>query len=1584
MEMRIFGKLKWMFVLLLLGCTSLAYAAYPNAPTISTSGSATYTSIATAINSWKNAWTGDVYNPNCAYRNRTTIIDYVEATILAASKGTITDAEYDVLADALYFWLHTVAAEGTQGNDPWGGSYRSNFALSEYYFSTINTGGVSTLNCVWELTASSVPVTQYGPMLGPDTRLVLFTNLSESTIYRDASTCRVFFSTNGQNSKLIILGRKNHKITINGGKNFADPSSYTDVLNRKTQYTSTTGNEVILNSGNLLTAYTSFKQNVSTSAYCFYGNYHEADWEGNLPSIMSCDDGAAIAVKGAVKRIGLYKTEIKNNAINYTQNLQFGGGISFRDISSVAEGIYMNGCIIKGNFNNGHGGGLSCWFDGGNSSQKIVIRDTEFAYNCQADDNEHHGGGIFYRDTGRKMELYNCTFTNNYAHGATAGGAGISLEGHVTMKNCTFNGNYADNSFGGAIYTRPVFDSDFNNKVVDLKIDGCSFTNNQCVWTHNNTQTGIVAMQSGNMERGSGGAIMVDIFHGTFDDNASLYNIDVDITGNSTFTNNTADRNGGAIAVVMMGYTKLWSLTHGSQITSNLKITSATINGNHVTNKNVPAYTYSGSGGSVTGVSKNGGAIYLAHTKLTVNGGTIGASNNANYATLGGGAYINDANMIMTGGSLCYNNATNGGGVYIEKGNLSVTGGNINSNTASGNGGGGYISNGTVVVNGGQVNINGNGAVNGAGLFVNGASASCTLTSGNIQSNTATTSGGGLYMAGGSFIMQNGTMSSNVATNNDGGGAYISSGGTVTINGGTIQGNKATKGSGGGFFVNPGASKTTTINSNNANTTISSNQAKNGGGAYVNSGTLTVAATNSRTVKVQSNTASVNGGGLFVAGGTLNLTSALLSANSATLNGGGVYMSNGTINMNATIEKNMASFGGGFYMGGGTFNMNGGTVGGANANFANSATTSGGGLYMAGGSFVMQNGSMNYNTTSGNGGGIYVAGGSITYNYGTIAYNTATGNGGGIYANSNASFVGGTVNNNTAANGGGLYSASGTVDFRSGTFSQNAATGNGGGIYVASGSMVQLSGNAKLTKNHVPYASGENVGHGGGVYLAGQMKVGRNPGDPQGTHSLQVQDNYEGVSSRLNNIYLPTNENVIELLSDLRGSTGTKIGFSVNNGFRKVVYHNNDGSTTTSSWLHDLLGGTQGLTGVIFDDRQKYMAIHVLSSNETFDHNYIYLWGCWISAVDKDPESHTDEYPLPSGTAHHYTIADDGTWHIYTKEGLAWFSSYVNGLNEFQADYDEDVNAAAKAVMEADVDMSEFLWVPLGSAKSFTSASTSPTGSIFEDGHLFKGSFDGRGHVISGLDCRYINSIHNYGLFGKLVGEANVCNTFVDNYLYSNNEETDASGVYFMGGIAGFASGNTIISNCEARGRQSSPLSTVSVLGGIVGNLQDNATVHSSIGLPELAGVATTMGGIAGQTAAGTSIRNSYSNPKIGTVSGNVGGLVGTNGGTVENCYVRLQHATAPTNFYWFAAVNNGTVGCCYARNDAASDHYTTVTAATGSGTYGLTQLPYLYKHRDTQVAATNDYVPTGTDADRPWQRRPPTRTCTTARSTTC
>ena len=695
--MKVITKLRGVLILLLLGWASVAQAAYPSAPTLNTSGSAAYTSIATAINSWKNAWSPD----RGAYNNRSTIIDNVEATLLAAGKATITDTEYDVLADGLYWWLHQVVVEGSAAGDNRGGWYISGIGIPEWYFSD-----GSTLNCVWELTQASVPIAGggqngYGPMLGDNVRMVLITNLTESTIVRGSELCNVMFSTNGENSKLLILGRKNNKIALSGGKSFPEPTSYSDVLSHAEEYTSTTGNEVIMNGGSLLTAYTSFRQNVATAAYCNYREYstvpHQTDVNGNEigGTRVSNADGGAVGVMGKVNQIALYKTDFKNNAINVAQtSAYFGGGMSLRNISSIVDGVYMNKCSFKGNYNQGHGGGLSGYFDGGDSSEKMVIRDTEFAYNCQAGDLEVHGGGIFYRDTGRETELYNCTFTNNYAHGSTAGGAGVSTEGHVLLKNCTFNRNYSDNAFGGAIYTRPVFDGAYTSKVVDLKIDGCTFTNNQCVWTHDN-ETDVVSRLSSNIERGSGGAIMVDIFHGTSDADSTIYDISVDVFGNSVFTNNTADRNGGAVAVVMMGDMKLWAPTHTDQIISNLKITSATIDGNHVTDVAVPVYTYTDTEGqTVTGVTKNGGAIYLAHTTLTMSGGTVGSSSSPNYAVLGGGAYVNDANMYMTGGKIQYNNAsTLGGGFYLENGNFYISGGStyVNNNTATQNGGGGYV-----------------------------------------------------------------------------------------------------------------------------------------------------------------------------------------------------------------------------------------------------------------------------------------------------------------------------------------------------------------------------------------------------------------------------------------------------------------------------------------------------------------------------------------------------------------------------------------------------------------------------------------------------------------------------------------------------------------------------------------------------------------------------------------------------------------------------------------------------------------------------------------------------------------------------
>ena len=275
----------------MLGWNSAVWAAYSDAPTISTTGSAAYTPIATAINGWKNAWTPptSTSSTTSAFYNRSTIIDQVEATILAAGKGTITDNEYDVLADALCFWLSKVSKEGLlpadggiYGNNR-GGWYINSIDLGTegaFFGKTTSTGpDYNNSQCVWELVNTDVLISQAGPMLGTDTRLVLFTQKDHSRIYRSTNANHrpgnVMFSTNGVNSKLLILGRKNNTIQIDGGQGWSDPTSYEEVRTRTS--TTSTGAEVVVKDGALLTAYTTFENNSSSFANAKYRMYATPD-----------------------------------------------------------------------------------------------------------------------------------------------------------------------------------------------------------------------------------------------------------------------------------------------------------------------------------------------------------------------------------------------------------------------------------------------------------------------------------------------------------------------------------------------------------------------------------------------------------------------------------------------------------------------------------------------------------------------------------------------------------------------------------------------------------------------------------------------------------------------------------------------------------------------------------------------------------------------------------------------------------------------------------------------------------------------------------------------------------------------------------------------------------------------------------------------------------------------------------------------------------------------------------------------------------------------------------------------------------
>ena len=593
-----------------------------------------------------------------------------------------------------------------------------------------------------------------------------------------------------------------------------------------------------------------------------------------------------------------------------------------------------------------------------------------------------------------------------------------------------------------------------------------------------------------------------------------------------------------------------------------------------------------------------------------------------------------------------------------------------------------------------------------------------------------------------------------------------------------------------------------------------------------------------------------------------------------------------------------------------------------------------------------------------------------------------------------------SINNNSAEYGGGVYVehnannpakivfAGGSTTTTTGTINENTATEAGGGIYISQGASMQMKGHCQVNSNHVPAGK-----KGGGIYLDGILLVGDQATDLANAHALQVNLNWIGDGAydenTRNNVYLPTDPiltgdalhkmRVITLLSDISGKTGTqynsKIGLSVDRGFREVIYsekdeHESPGVASNKRWLEKLMPETGSLTlnSAIFEDSQQYYALHVTPSDDLFDEDYIYLWSCWTSIVAKDPNTSASPFYVADDT--HYEKDDNNVWHIKTNYGLAWFSSIINGLNNQTAD------PTAKAVIENDLDMSAYFWVPLGSVSGSTGSGTEIA---FTDGGYYQGTFNGQGHVIKGLICTYMTGIKKYGLFGTVNNNAIVKNTFVDDYRFSTYWQKSGSTLvetgYRMGGIAAETEGNAVISNCEARGTMKTPYCTANetYVGGLVGLMKGTNEVHSSMAMPEVSGKAQKVGGLVGQINASNVLKNSFANMKLGNIDNttqnpvNVGGLVGNNLGTVENCYSRLQNTyttqnPAPNNFYWFAGANTGTITYCYApeRSDFTSIAYVptgTTANPTGHGKYTATVRfsgKYGFKHRDHQLTAAS------------------------------
>lgn len=244
----------------------------------------------------------------------------------------------------------------------------------------------------------------------------------------------------------------------------------------------------------------------------------------------------------------------------------------------------------------------------------------------------------------------------------------------------------------------------------------------------------------------------------------------------------------------------------------------------------VESGTLTMSGGYIVGGGSQGnpgGGIYVTNGTLSISGGVVAA----NRGNSGGGIYVNSGELNISGGAVTGNevingHSDNGGGIYVNSGMLNLSGGYVTNNykacdcndcqgdVNNTHGGGGIALANSSVMNmtGGYVTGNYSGLAGGgiyAGFF--GNNVGFTMSGGTIAGNCAELGeGGGLRIAGGTNGVIQATnkvyITNNITnSNNDwgGGGIFVQEKGNLSIMNALITGNTA-----GGFGGGVGACPT--------------------------------------------------------------------------------------------------------------------------------------------------------------------------------------------------------------------------------------------------------------------------------------------------------------------------------------------------------------------------------------------------------------------------------------------------------------------------------------------------------------------------------------------------------------------------------------------------------------------------------------------------------------------------------------------------------------------------------------------------------------------------------------------------------
>ncbi|MED9969502.1 MAG: right-handed parallel beta-helix repeat-containing protein, partial [Ruminococcus sp.] len=226
----------------------------------------------------------------------------------------------------------------------------------------------------------------------------------------------------------------------------------------------------------------------------------------------------------------------------------------------------------------------------------------------------------------------------------------------------------------------------------------------------------------------------------------------------------TLDLNGHELK--MTGNDRVISVPSGASLTLNdVNGNTGKITGGHSDRgagvRNDGNFTMNG--GTITGntATAHGGGIYTIHGDFIMNGGII-TNNTADGV---GGGVCASGPFTMNNGKITNNkaNGSGGGGVYVDSAFV-MNNGEISGNIASDNGGGVCVNKNTFTFKNGI--IEGNVANNGGGVSLTNSNCYCNMSGGTIQYNCGYgNTGGVLLVNNNNFTMSGGTIQYNVGKN---------------------------------------------------------------------------------------------------------------------------------------------------------------------------------------------------------------------------------------------------------------------------------------------------------------------------------------------------------------------------------------------------------------------------------------------------------------------------------------------------------------------------------------------------------------------------------------------------------------------------------------------------------------------------------------------------------------------------------------------------------------------------------------------------------------------------------------------------